>query len=318
MAHRRAERARPRRQFRRAGRARPRRHRPHPRSIRRRGAARHRRRLRHRRAALRAWLSAQRIPVAGRQPAQRRLWRQPRQPHAACRSRWSPTCARSGRRIDPMFVRVSAIDGIDGGWTIDDTIAFARELKALGRRRGRLLVRRICRRSPRHPASLSGAARARRAPRRRHPNNCRRPDLRSRSCRSHRRYRRGRPRRARPRGAQRPELAAARDEEAGRQRRSLRRLAEAGRLRHSRPRQGFGVRWKGSRSAVAEKGRLLQAAFSGSGGCPNWRTLSSAALFGDDDAGVGRSEQPGPARRSRPRRWDAGGRNHAKPACRAA
>ena len=32
----------------------------------------------------------------------------------------------------PVFVRVSAIDGIDGGWTIDDTIAFARELKALG------------------------------------------------------------------------------------------------------------------------------------------------------------------------------------------
>ena len=32
----------------------------------------------------------------------------------------------------PVFVRVSAIDGIDGGWTIDDTIAYARELKALG------------------------------------------------------------------------------------------------------------------------------------------------------------------------------------------
>jgi 2,4-dienoyl-CoA reductase-like NADH-dependent reductase (Old Yellow Enzyme family) len=32
----------------------------------------------------------------------------------------------------PMFVRISAIDGIDGGWTIDDTIAYALELKKLG------------------------------------------------------------------------------------------------------------------------------------------------------------------------------------------
>lgn len=32
----------------------------------------------------------------------------------------------------PLFVRVSSIDAIDGGWTIADTVAFARELKALG------------------------------------------------------------------------------------------------------------------------------------------------------------------------------------------
>jgi 2,4-dienoyl-CoA reductase-like NADH-dependent reductase (Old Yellow Enzyme family) len=32
----------------------------------------------------------------------------------------------------PLFVRVSSIDDIDGGWTIEDTIAFARELKASG------------------------------------------------------------------------------------------------------------------------------------------------------------------------------------------
>jgi 2,4-dienoyl-CoA reductase-like NADH-dependent reductase (Old Yellow Enzyme family) len=32
----------------------------------------------------------------------------------------------------PMFVRISSVDGIDGGWTIEDSVAFARELKARG------------------------------------------------------------------------------------------------------------------------------------------------------------------------------------------
>jgi 2,4-dienoyl-CoA reductase-like NADH-dependent reductase (Old Yellow Enzyme family) len=32
----------------------------------------------------------------------------------------------------PLFVRVSSIDDVEGGWTIEDTIAFARELKRLG------------------------------------------------------------------------------------------------------------------------------------------------------------------------------------------
>ncbi|HYL23259.1 MAG TPA: NADH:flavin oxidoreductase/NADH oxidase [Burkholderiales bacterium] len=32
----------------------------------------------------------------------------------------------------PLFVRVSSIDDVEGGWTIDDTVAFARELKASG------------------------------------------------------------------------------------------------------------------------------------------------------------------------------------------
>jgi 2,4-dienoyl-CoA reductase-like NADH-dependent reductase (Old Yellow Enzyme family) len=32
----------------------------------------------------------------------------------------------------PLFVRVSSVDGIDGGWSLDDTVALARELKALG------------------------------------------------------------------------------------------------------------------------------------------------------------------------------------------
>jgi len=32
----------------------------------------------------------------------------------------------------PLFVRISSVDGIDVGWSIEDSIAFARELKALG------------------------------------------------------------------------------------------------------------------------------------------------------------------------------------------
>jgi 2,4-dienoyl-CoA reductase-like NADH-dependent reductase (Old Yellow Enzyme family) len=32
----------------------------------------------------------------------------------------------------PLFVRVSSIDDVEGGWTIEDTVAFARELKASG------------------------------------------------------------------------------------------------------------------------------------------------------------------------------------------
>ena len=35
-------------------------------------------------------------------------------------------------QVLPMFVRVSAVDAAENGWSIDDTIAFARELKALG------------------------------------------------------------------------------------------------------------------------------------------------------------------------------------------
>ena len=37
-----------------------------------------------------------------------------------------------GRTDKPVFVRVSAVDGLDGGWTMDDTVAYAKELKARG------------------------------------------------------------------------------------------------------------------------------------------------------------------------------------------
>ncbi len=32
----------------------------------------------------------------------------------------------------PLFVRISSVDGVENGWSIDDSIAFARELHALG------------------------------------------------------------------------------------------------------------------------------------------------------------------------------------------
>lgn len=32
----------------------------------------------------------------------------------------------------PVFLRVSAVDGLDGGWSMDDTVAYAKELKARG------------------------------------------------------------------------------------------------------------------------------------------------------------------------------------------
>jgi 2,4-dienoyl-CoA reductase-like NADH-dependent reductase (Old Yellow Enzyme family) len=32
----------------------------------------------------------------------------------------------------PVFVRISAIDGLEGGWTIEDSVAFARQLRELG------------------------------------------------------------------------------------------------------------------------------------------------------------------------------------------
>ncbi|MBX3619579.1 MAG: NADH:flavin oxidoreductase/NADH oxidase [Rhizobacter sp.] len=35
-------------------------------------------------------------------------------------------------QVLPVFVRVSSVDAVEHGWSLDDTVAFARELKALG------------------------------------------------------------------------------------------------------------------------------------------------------------------------------------------
>jgi 2,4-dienoyl-CoA reductase-like NADH-dependent reductase (Old Yellow Enzyme family) len=52
------------------------------------------------------------------------------------RMRFPLTVARAARDSwpaeKPLFVRVSSIDDVEGGWSLEDTVAFARELKAIG------------------------------------------------------------------------------------------------------------------------------------------------------------------------------------------
>ena len=52
------------------------------------------------------------------------------------RMRMSLEVARAVRAVwpegKPLFVRISSVDGVDVGWTIEDSVAFARELKTLG------------------------------------------------------------------------------------------------------------------------------------------------------------------------------------------
>lgn len=54
----------------------------------------------------------------------------------AGRMRWPLEVMEAVRAVwpqdRPLFVRVSSVDGADGGWTLDDTVAFARALGALG------------------------------------------------------------------------------------------------------------------------------------------------------------------------------------------
>src|SRR3546814_5202981 len=40
----------------------------------------------------------------------------------------------------PLFVRISSVDGIDGGWELEDSVALAHELKARGVEIGRAHV----------------------------------------------------------------------------------------------------------------------------------------------------------------------------------
>ena len=54
----------------------------------------------------------------------------------AGRMRFALEVARSARASwpqgKPLFFRTSSVDGIDGGWALDDTVALAKELKAAG------------------------------------------------------------------------------------------------------------------------------------------------------------------------------------------
>jgi 2,4-dienoyl-CoA reductase-like NADH-dependent reductase (Old Yellow Enzyme family) len=55
---------------------------------------------------------------------------------SAARMRYPLEVAETARAAwpgdKPLFVRISSVDGLDGGWTIEDSVAFARELKARG------------------------------------------------------------------------------------------------------------------------------------------------------------------------------------------
>ena len=54
----------------------------------------------------------------------------------AGRTRFPLELAQAVREVwpkdKPVFLRVSAVDGLDGGWSMDDTVAYARELKVRG------------------------------------------------------------------------------------------------------------------------------------------------------------------------------------------
>ncbi len=112
----------------------------------------------------------------------------------------------------PLFMRVSAVDG-GGGWDVEDTVAFAQELKALGVDVIDCLVRAA---SPVLSTAAAGQARARLPgavlfggeEAGRHPDHGRRPDPRRAAGRGDPAGGRRRPDRDRPPGALRAVLGA--------------------------------------------------------------------------------------------------------------
>jgi 2,4-dienoyl-CoA reductase-like NADH-dependent reductase (Old Yellow Enzyme family) len=111
---------------------------------------------------------------------------------------------------NPLFLRVSAVDGLDGGWTMDDTVAYAKELKARGidvidcSSGGRLSDRSQGQAQLGFPGALRGA----RAARGGHQVNGGWPDCRSVSRREHPAKEPGRSDCHRARGTRQPVLAA--------------------------------------------------------------------------------------------------------------
>ncbi len=77
------------------------------------------------------WLPAARIPLAPQQPPHRPVRRHPRKPHAI-----SAAGVRARRALVPaglpVFVRISATDWVEGGWDIEHSVVFARQLRGLG------------------------------------------------------------------------------------------------------------------------------------------------------------------------------------------
>jgi 2,4-dienoyl-CoA reductase-like NADH-dependent reductase (Old Yellow Enzyme family) len=69
--------------------------------------------------------------LAADQRPYRRIWRQFREPHPSALA-----IARDVRALwpqdKPLFVRLSAVDGSSKGWTIADSVTFAKILKDVG------------------------------------------------------------------------------------------------------------------------------------------------------------------------------------------
>jgi 2,4-dienoyl-CoA reductase-like NADH-dependent reductase (Old Yellow Enzyme family) len=111
----------------------------------------------------------------------------------------------------PVTMRVSATDWVEDGWDVEQTIEFARALKARGCAAihvssGGLDPRQQIPVGPSYQVPLARAGETRG----RHPGHRRGPDHRFRAGGGDRRHRRCRPCRARPRHALRPALAVAR------------------------------------------------------------------------------------------------------------
>ncbi len=79
-----------------------------------------------------AWLSAARVPVAALEHAHRSLRRLIREPRAIAARGGVGDPRACGRTPLPLFVRISATDWRDDGWTPDDSVALARLLKSDG------------------------------------------------------------------------------------------------------------------------------------------------------------------------------------------
>ena len=141
--------------------------------VRRGGPAAARGRRQDRRDPRRARLPAARVPLAAQQPPRRPVRRLVREPH--------PHRARGRGRVRavwperlPLCVRISATDWTEGGWTVEDSVALAAQLKASGvdlidcssggnvraRRRSRSVPATRCRSpsaSAARPAIMTGA-----------------------------------------------------------------------------------------------------------------------------------------------------------------
>ena len=97
---------------------------------------------RRRAAPRRTRLSAAPVPVAALEPARRRIWRHRSRTGCAFRSRSSMRFARAFPADRPVTMRVSGTDWVEGGWDIEQTIAFAQGARGARLRRDPRLERR--------------------------------------------------------------------------------------------------------------------------------------------------------------------------------